>query len=316
MKNFKTLDEQLEMLKKKNIFVNSDEETKEFLSKENYYNIINGYKDLFLLKDECKKVKTPEEFIDDTNFEHLKCIFLFDRELRSIFLKYLLIFENQFKTILSYEFSKKYPEKDSYLERDNFYDDKKEVLNVFVTLARILKEKMEENGPVKHYMNKHKYVPLWVFINYLTLGNVSHFYKILKPEDKEIICRRLSENYNKNYKPTTNFKMEDTILVWGIRILNIIRNVCAHDERLYNIKFKNTYAARLENYFGFKYLNNYKLIASIVYLKFFLPKAYFGKFYNELFSLLNNFKNKLPEQIIKEIIKEMGINIEDLLKLK
>jgi len=65
-----------------NIFVNSDEETKEFLSKENYYNIINGYKDLFLLKDECKKVKTPEEFIDGTNFEHLKCIFLFDRELK------------------------------------------------------------------------------------------------------------------------------------------------------------------------------------------------------------------------------------------
>ncbi len=223
------------MLKKKKIVVNSDEETMEFLSRENYYNIINGYKDLFLVKDKCKKVKKSEEFIDGTNFEHLKCIFLFDRELKSIFLKYSLVFENEFKTILSYEFSKKYPESDSYLERENFYDDKKEVLNVFATLVKTLKEKMEKDGPVKHYMNEHRYVPLWVFINYLTLGNVSHFYKILKPEDKEIICRRFSENYNKNYQPIVRFKMENTFLVSGIKILNIIRNVCAHDERLYNL---------------------------------------------------------------------------------
>ena len=267
MKSFKTLEEQLEMLKKKNIVVNSDGEAMEFLSRENYYNIINGYKDLFLVKDKLKKVKNTEEFVEGTNFEHLKCIFLFDRELRSIFLKYLLVFENHFKTILSYEFSKKYPERDSYLDRENFYDDKKEVLNVFVSLSRTLKDKMEIDGPVKHYMNEHGYVPLWVFVNYLTLGNVSHFYKILKPKDKEIICRRFSENYNKNYQPIVRFKMEDTFLVSGIKIFNIIRNVCAHDERLYNIKFSNTKVIKLEKILEFKYLNNYKLIAAIVYMK-------------------------------------------------
>ncbi len=304
------------MLKKKNIVVNSDDEVMEFLSRENYYNIINGYKDLFLVKDKLKKVKNTEEFAEGTNFEHLKCIFLFDRELRSIFLKYLLVFENHFKTILSYEFSKKYPERDSYLDRENFYDDKKEVLNVFVSLARTLKDKMEIDGPVKHYMNEHRYVPLWVFVNYLTLGNVSHLYKILKPKDKEIICRRFSQNYNKNYQPIAKFKMEDTFLVSGIKIFNIIRNVCAHDERLYNIKFSNTKVIKLEKFLKFKYLNNYRLIAAIVYMKFLLPKEYFDNFYNDLFLLFDNYKEKLPKQIINDILIEMGINIVDLTKLK
>lgn len=33
-----------------------------------------------------------------------------------LFLKYILIFENSFKTVISHEFSKKYPKPNSYLE--------------------------------------------------------------------------------------------------------------------------------------------------------------------------------------------------------
>ena len=316
MKKFKTLDEQLDMLRKKKIIIVSDEETKDFLSCENYYNIINGYKDIFLIKDENNKTTSIEKFLNGTTFNHFKFLYLFDRELRAIFLKYVLIFENSFKTILSYEFSKKYPKKDSYLERDNFYEDKKEVLSVFVTLSQTLKDKMVNDGPIKHYMNEHGYVPLWVFVNYLTLGNISHFYGILKLKDKDIICRRISENYNKNYEPAKKFKMENSILVSGIKIMNILRNVCAHDERLYNIKFKNTTAIKLEKYFKFEYLNNYELIAAVVYLKFLLNKEYFDNLYNELFGLFKKYKDKFPDTIFEKIIKEMGINMKDLEKLK
>ena len=92
--------------------------------------------------------------------------------------------------------------------------------------------------------------------------------------------------------------------------------MCAHDERLYNIKFSNTKVIKLEKFLKFKYLNNYKLIAAIVYMKFLLPKEYFDNFYNDLFLLFDNYKEKLPKQIIYDILIEMGINIIDLTKLK
>ena len=46
---------------------------------------------------------TPEAYLPNTHFNELKALFLFDRELRFLFLKYLLIFENSFKTVISYE---------------------------------------------------------------------------------------------------------------------------------------------------------------------------------------------------------------------
>lgn len=57
-KEFKTIDEQLEILKSRGLCFSTDESTKRYLEKENYYNIINGYKDLFL---ETRKTSTTDE---------------------------------------------------------------------------------------------------------------------------------------------------------------------------------------------------------------------------------------------------------------
>ena len=48
MKDFKTIDEQIDLLKSRNIIFEDEENAKKILLNNNYYNIINGYKDLFL----------------------------------------------------------------------------------------------------------------------------------------------------------------------------------------------------------------------------------------------------------------------------
>lgn len=106
MKEFKTFNQQLSILRKKGMTVPKNGAPKRFLEQENYYNVINGYKDLFLLKDKNGHVVSPEKYLPNTHFNELKSLFLFDRELRLLFLKYLLIFENSFKTTLSHEFTK------------------------------------------------------------------------------------------------------------------------------------------------------------------------------------------------------------------
>ncbi len=49
-KIFKTIDEQIQLLQSRNLHIEDKEIAKEILLNNNYYYLINGYKDLFLDK--------------------------------------------------------------------------------------------------------------------------------------------------------------------------------------------------------------------------------------------------------------------------
>jgi len=50
-KPFKTYKEQIAILKKRNLKIEDEAKAEDILSKINYYNIINGYKYIFLKRD-------------------------------------------------------------------------------------------------------------------------------------------------------------------------------------------------------------------------------------------------------------------------
>ncbi len=87
MKEYKTFNQQLNILRKRGLTVPKDGEPKRFLEQENYYNVINGYKDLFLQKDVSGEYIVPDRYLANTHFNELKALFLFDRELRILFFK-------------------------------------------------------------------------------------------------------------------------------------------------------------------------------------------------------------------------------------
>ena len=54
-KTFKTINEQIELLKSRNLNIKNNEKAKEILLNNNYYYLINGYKELFLNKNSKKE---------------------------------------------------------------------------------------------------------------------------------------------------------------------------------------------------------------------------------------------------------------------
>ena len=143
----------------------------------------------------------PETYLSNAHFNELKTLFLFDRELRFLFLKYLLIFENSFKTVISHEFSRKYPKANSYLDIANYReDDPKGVLKQISILTKTIHDNVGAKGAIKHYIEDHGSVPLWVLVNYLTIGNLSYLYGALKDSEKNIIAKYYAEKYMKQYK--------------------------------------------------------------------------------------------------------------------
>ena len=124
MKNkvFKTVDEQLDILKSKGLVISDYEKSKIVLLKENYF-FLSGYRHLFMKNRD-------KNFIEGTTFEELYALFTFDRNIRNIFFKNLLIIENNIKSLISYQLSKKYgfKEKD-YLNPKNFNQDNIKIIN-------------------------------------------------------------------------------------------------------------------------------------------------------------------------------------------
>ena len=67
MKEFKTFNQQLTILRNRGMIVPTDGSPKRFLEQENYYNVINGYKDLFLCKDAQGNAITPETYLPNSS---------------------------------------------------------------------------------------------------------------------------------------------------------------------------------------------------------------------------------------------------------
>ncbi|MGL4655706.1 MAG: Abi family protein, partial [Sarcina sp.] len=65
-KEFKSYQEQIEILKSRGLNIKDEITAKEYLKRENYYNIINGYKDLFI-----KPEISPEIFKENVYFEEI-----------------------------------------------------------------------------------------------------------------------------------------------------------------------------------------------------------------------------------------------------
>ena len=76
MKPFKTHNQQLKILRDRGLEVPS--EKKRDLENENYYNIINGYKDLFLCIDSRGLPEVPEKFIEGTHFDEVFSLYKLD----------------------------------------------------------------------------------------------------------------------------------------------------------------------------------------------------------------------------------------------
>lgn len=299
------------------MIVPTDGRPKRFLEQENYYNVINGYKDLFLRKDTHGNAITPETYLPNTHFNELKALFLFDRELRFLFLKYLLIFENSFKTVISYEFSQKYPKANSYLDIANYRnDDPKGVLKQISILTKTIHDNVGAQGAIKHYIEEHGSVPLWVLVNYLTIGNLSYLYAALKDSEKNTIAKYYSDKYAKQYKPASTLRVSSEDMESALKIFNLVRNQCAHDERLFNSDYKNIRVSNIANYYGITNYNNRRIIVAILYFKVVLNKSYYNKFHSELSKIFDGYKNEFQTVSFNDILISMGIDLNELQKLK
>lgn len=92
MKPFKTYGEQLKILESRGLLLDDPYTASSILQRENNYQLINVYKDLFSWPTGLNE--SAERFKSNTSFEEIDNLYTFDRHLRSIPLPHLLKFWN------------------------------------------------------------------------------------------------------------------------------------------------------------------------------------------------------------------------------
>ncbi len=296
-KTFKNLDEQIALLKDKGLIIDDEDYAKEILLRENYF-FLMGYRHEFLKRDGSRK------FVKGTTFRELYSLFNFDRQLRNILFKNIMIVENNLKSILSYVMSKNHGFKEQhYLNADNFvrdYSKSRQINDLLRKMKRQINVNCKQHAATSHYINNYGYIPLWVVVKVLSFGIVGELYSVLQKEDQEEIAKIYNVPINAliNYLP----------------ILANYRNLCAHEDLCYNnrtskkidgTKYHDILNIPKNEYDEYVYGVN-DLFAIIIILKQILQKSDFALMLNEISYELDVLDGKVDSIEITNILESMG----------
>lgn len=298
-KTFKTLDEQITILRGKGLIINNVDETKEILLRENYF-FLTGYRFLFMRSLEDRR------FVDGTTFEELYAMFNFDRQLRNILFKNILVVENNLKSIIAYVVSKNHGFKEkNYLNPHNFVHDSsrnRQINDLIHKMKRQISINGKQHSATSHYLSNYGYIPLWVVVKVLSFGIVGELYTVLQHDDQDEIA--------------DSFKVSSEDLEDYLPLLANYRNLCAHEDICYQnrtqVSISNTTYHNLLNIpkmDGEYIYGKNDLFALIIILKRVLNSYNFNLMLNEIRYELNILEGKLNSISIDKILDKMGFPI-------
>lgn len=285
MKQYKTNEELLDYLENKSVIIKNRKLALKKLEKYTYYSIVNSYK--YNFKD------FNNNYLPNVSFEEIYALYEFDKNLKLIMLKYALEVESLIKSLMANHITNIYGI-DAYLNANNL-DDK-----VSIVVRKRLIDKINEDVnhnygihlAITHYKDNYGFIPPFVLTKILTFGVISSYYGLLKQSDRQIIAKK--------------FKISDVLLKQILRCLTNIRNICAHNDRLfcyrdkYTLKFKEIDA----NYKIKDNLTN--LYMMIRAMRIILDKRQYNSLVKAIEKEVKKLDNKLNSINIKDILRIMG----------
>lgn len=314
-KPFKTYNQQLKILRNRNLTISDGSRAISVLKRDNYYNVINGYKDIFL-----EISGSNEKYYDNTTFEHINALSIFDKKIRHLFLYYILTFENLIKSKISYYHTETYNEIFNYLDVNNFTGKADDIRKLISSISKEIEKhtNLKKPNAFSHYIEEHGELPLWVLFQKSTFGTASYFFTSLQDDIKLKICEELNQEHSKRYKLKNFVVINPLFLENTIHFINSYRNICAHNERFYNCAFqKKGFKVDYSPYSKAEFRGT--VFDLLIILKLFLLKSEFDILKKDFKKLLHRLEceltnNKEALKKIKTSSLRLPIDWEDILE--
>lgn len=224
-KPFKTYEEQIEILRTRNLNINDPQFAMHALDTISYYDLINRYQRHFMPNGEC--------FIEGTTIEQLYSLSMFDRSIQAFILKYSMFIENIFKTKLAYTLSKDFGvDMSVYLAKSKYkesYQNPNNTLTFDAVQAECIKTKDNDkiaNNPTLYYRENHNHIPPWILLKNLSFSNSINLFKLLKNAQRDDAVNALLPD-----EPNRTIPINDktNFIICTLEAIRAFRNAAAHN---------------------------------------------------------------------------------------
>jgi len=215
-KSHKTFDEQLKILKERDLIISNDKYAFTKLNHINYYRL-SAY---FLPLQYKKESENKNKFLPNTAFEDVVKLYYFDTELRKIIFEAIESIELYLRTQIAYHHSCQY-EPYGYVDQKNFQTNQEFYDKSIKTLKDETGRANEEF--VSHFEDKYKTkdLPIWTLVEVISFGTLSKMYSILKTDEQKKVTYQLRG-------------INNTVFKNWLHSLSVLRNICAHHSRCWN----------------------------------------------------------------------------------
>lgn len=311
-KFFLTYNQQMRKLRNDKKIECSGSPHKKILIRAGYFNIINGYKHPFV-----SDVQNGNHiYISGTSIDQLNYVKQFDEELRSFLLRYITQIEEETRTLAAYKFDECNDNGNTHWYNTDAFSQNKSLQEKMSVISsayyELSKSKLDY---VKFYMKNHTQIPTWIMFKVVRFSTFIDLVKYSKMEVSHSLCKLYGledENGHPNVK----------LLLGSLHWMRIVRNSCAHNERVYCIsehqdKKYNT-GRIIEKYFkilqnSYRQSTDKNLFDLIVYFKYFLPPNEYKSFITKLKTMLTDLQSKIHNHAFNYVRAQMGIkNLSDL----
>lgn len=226
---YTTLEQQILKLKSQQLTFEDEEVAKLTLKTYGYYNIINGYRDPYIIREYGHKKYCP-----DVTFEQIFSLFRLDHMIRDGVLLAMIDLEEHLRAVVADIIAEDFgTEHNTYLANNNYRD--KYVSNPRFRRNNVLRDMRQTAEtsyaqPIRYYRESHGIVPPWILLKgvyFATLVNLIRFFKA--PQREKLIHALYGSNVNEQNIDEYKDILSDTLFV-----CLEYRNLAAHGGRIYN----------------------------------------------------------------------------------
>lgn len=294
-KKFFSYDEQLNLLEHKGLEIPDRNEAIRLLKEHSYFDLINGYKYPFKKEDSNYKLHTT--------FKDIHLLYCFDDDIRFALIRAIMEVEIHIKSLLSYAFCERFGSDEAqYLNPDNYNCLSDEAFQKFKGIVQNTLNNCDKFSYMKHQKDMYGNVPLWVLVKALTFGTISKMYSFQKPQIQAQICKEFT-GVNENALETF------------LDLLTRFRNVCAHNERLFDYKYNKHGIVDTDIHAKLKiekkkvqYIKGKSdFFAALIALKYLLSKDSFNMLIDDIDNSMKQLFNSTHQIQSKQLYKYMGL---------
>lgn len=282
-----SVDEQILLLTERGMVINDNEKVKQFLLFNNYYKFAGYWKIFATNGTHILNKNNP-----DNSFDYFHALYLNDKQLSHIILRYISIMEDALRTQYAYHLSLSTSQSHPHLNKHNFS------INKYDKLKESLIDSFDKS-PHKfkiHYQNNYieELPPIWVLVEHLSLGNLIHLITIT--------------DSNKINDFFTQFNYKRSLLKSFLHSLCFVRNQCAHNSILWNIDYAPFPEIPKNNKNGI--LSKINIKREKIILNFILILVYLLESLNLNDTIRTDFQNFF-DSIDEKYLEGYGIDLEN-----